>query len=304
MSEHEYQSYYGRPIIREPVWKPEVPVYFFVGGIVGGSAILSLAARLTGHARLARTSLAIGAAGELVCPALLVVDLGRPERFLNMLRVFKPTSPMSVGSWILVASGSSTATAAACEVLGILPRVKATAEVAAAGAGAGLALYTATLISNTAVPAWHEARRELPFVFASSAAASAGAAATLLLAPGEAKPARRVAILGAVASELVALRMEQRLGFTGEPYRKDAAGRLRRIATGAISGGAALLAFRGRRSRAVAVAGSALVLGGELALRLSIFQAGLQSARDPVYTVRLQRERIAEREAMTRSLPE
>jgi Polysulphide reductase, NrfD len=304
VSEHGYQSYYGRPIIREPVWKPQVPVYFFVGGIVGGSAILSLAARLTGHERLARTSLAIGAAGELVCPPLLITDLGRPERFLNMLRVFKPTSPMSVGSWILVASGGSTATAAACDVLGIMPRVKATAEVAAAGVGAGLALYTATLISDTAVPVWHEARRELPFVFASSAAASAGAAATLLLPPEEAKPARRVAILGAVASELVARGMERRLGFLGEPYRKDEAGRFRRLAAGAVAGGAAVLALGGARSRAAAVAGSALVLGGDLALRWSIFKAGFQSARDPVYTVRLQRERMAAADGTTRVTPE
>jgi hypothetical protein len=304
VSEQAYQSYYGRPIIKEPVWKPQVPVYFFVGGIVGGSAVLSLAARLTGRERLARTSLAIGAAGELLCPPLLVTDLGRPERFLNMLRVFKPTSPMSVGSWILVASGSSTATAAACEALGILPRVKAAAEVAAAGAGAGLALYTATLISDTAVPVWHEARRELPFVFASSAAASAGAAATLFLPPREAKPARRIAILGAVAGEVVARRMEQRLGFAGEPYRKGEAGRFRRLATGAVTGGATLLAVRGRRSRAAAAAGSALVLGGELALRWSIFKAGFQSARDPVYTVRLQRERLAAADGSTRAAPE
>src|SRR4029077_8295803 len=98
-------------------------------------------------------------------PPLLSSDLGRPERFLNMLRVFKVTSPMSVGSWILLASGGATTTAAACEELGIFPKVKAAAELGSVLTGAPLAVYTATLISDTAVPVWHEARRELPFLF-------------------------------------------------------------------------------------------------------------------------------------------
>src|SRR5262249_28346248 len=152
---------------------------------------LSLAARLTGNDKLARTSLYVGLAAEVASPALLISDLGRPERFLNMLRVFKVTSPMSVGSWILAASGGASTTAAACELLGIAPRFTPTASAASAGAGAPLAVYTATLISNTAVPVWHEARRELPFLFAAESAGSAGAAASLVLAPRDAGPARR-----------------------------------------------------------------------------------------------------------------
>lgn len=288
-----FSSYYGRPILKEPVWKPQIPFYFFTGGVAGASAVLSLTARVAGNHRLAKASLYVGLAGEVVSPALLVTDLGRPERFVNMFRVFKVTSPMSVGSWILGVSGGATTTVAVCERLGILPRLKAAAEVVSAAAGAPLAVYTATLISNTAVPVWHEARRELPFVFAAGSAASAGAAATLLLPPGPARPARRLAIAGVAVGESAVWAMERRLGFVGEPYRQGEARRWKRVSMVATLTGASLLALAGRRSRPAAVVGSALVLGGEVALRWSIFKAGFQSARDPTYTVQPQRERLA-----------
>jgi hypothetical protein len=288
-------SYYGRPILKEPVWKPQIPWYFFTGGLAGASSLLSLMARVTGNRRLARTSLAVGLAGELVSPVLLVTDLGRPERFLNMLRVFKVTSPMSVGSWILLASGSATGTAAACEALGVLPRLKLAAEVGAALTGAPLAVYTATLVSDTAVPVWHEARRELPFLFASGAAASAGAAATLVTPRTHAGPARRLAIGAAVAGEGVAALMERRLGFVGEPYHQGTTGRIGRLSTAAALSGAVLLGARGRRSRSAGALGSLLVLGGEIGRRFTVFKAGTDSARDPRYTVRPQKESLARR---------
>lgn len=296
-------SYYGRPVLKEPVWKPQIPLYFFTGGLAGASSLLSLAARVSGNERLARRALSIGLACEVVSPVLLVTDLGRPERFLNMLRVFKVTSPMSVGSWILFASGGATTTAKALDVLGVLPRLKRAAELASAAAGAPLAVYTATLVSDTAVPAWHEARRELPFVFAAGAAASAGAAATLLLPGRDAEPARRLAMAGAIAGEGAFALMRRRLGYLGRPYDEGAAGTLRRISAVATLGGAAVLARRGRTSRAAAVAGSLLVLGGELAVRWSVFRAGFQSARDPAYTVRPQCERASQR-ATSSGLPE
>jgi len=121
-------SYYGRPVIKEPVWQQEIPRYFFTGGLAGASSVLSLVARLRGNEPLARRSLYVAAAADVVSPVLLISDLGRPERFLNMFRVFKVTSPMSVGSWILGVSGSASNTAAVLELLGRLPRVKALAE--------------------------------------------------------------------------------------------------------------------------------------------------------------------------------
>src|SRR5437016_7893816 len=155
MTSHD--SYYGRPILKEPVWKPEIPLYFFTGGLAGASSVLSLAARAARNERLAKTSMWIGLAGEVVSPALLVADLGRPERFLNMLRVFKVTSPMSVGSWILLLSSGASGTAAALEALGVAKPAKVLAEAAWFASGPPLATYTGALIANTAIPVWSEA---------------------------------------------------------------------------------------------------------------------------------------------------
>jgi DMSO reductase anchor subunit len=287
-------SYYGQPILKEPIWKPEIPMYFFTGGLAGASAVLSFTAKLRGNERLAKTSLFVGLAGEMASPVLLILDLGRPERFLNMLRVFKPTSPMSVGSWILMASGAGATTEAALELLDILPRLRLLVSGASALLGSALSVYTATLVSDTAVPAWHEGRYELPFIFGASAGASAGAGAALLAPPEVAGPARRLAIGGALVENAAMKVMEHRLGFVGEPYKQGRAGKLTRLAQYATLGGAALLAL-GRRRRTPAVIGSALMLAGEVALRWSVFEAGKQSARDPKYTVRPQRERVSAR---------
>jgi formate-dependent nitrite reductase membrane component NrfD len=289
----EMQSYYGRPILKEPVWQPEIPFYFFFGGIAGASSVLHLGARVASNATLARRSLLIGAAADVVGPVLLVSDLGRPERFLNMFRVFKVTSPMSVGSWILLFSGGASNTAAVLELLGKLKPVKVLAELVSAVTGPPLATYTGTLIADTSIPVWHEARHGLPFLFGASASASAGAAATMFVPTHEAGPARRLAV-GGVVTELVLMEtMQKRLGLVGEVYRQGDAGKFNRLSKLCTAAGATLLATAGRRSRAAAVGGGALVLAGELALRWSVFRAGFQSARDPKYVVRPQRERMS-----------
>jgi len=287
----EMQSYYGRPIVKEPVWQPEIPTYFFTGGIAGGCSLLHVFARVADHERLAKTALYVGAAADVVSPALLVSDLGRPERFLNMLRVFKVTSPMSVGSWVLFVSDGASVTAAVLAQTGRLRPVKWAAEVVSFLSGAPLATYTGTLLADTAIPVWHGARKELPWLFGASAAASAGAATTLFMPTDEAGPARRLAIGGVVAELGVMEAMQHRLGFVGEVYKKEAAGKLARASKVLTSAGAAVLATSGRRSRGAAVTGSALVLAGELALRWSVFRAGFQSARDPRYTVIPQKQR-------------
>ena len=284
-------SYYGRPVLKEPVWQPEIPAYFFTGGLAGASSVLSLAARIGGNETLARRSLYLGALADLVSPALLISDLGRPERFLNMLRVFKVTSPMSVGSWILFVSGSATSTAALLEWAGRLKPVKYAAELVSSAVGAPLSVYTGTLVADTAIPVWHEARHELPFLFGASAAASAGAAAAIAVPVAEAAPARRLALGGALVENVIMQVMEKRLGFIGEPYREGEAGKYAKAAKACTLGGAALLATLGRKSRFAAAAGGGLVLAGEAALRWSVFKAGFQSARDPKYTVKPQRDR-------------
>jgi formate-dependent nitrite reductase membrane component NrfD len=291
----EMRSYYDRPIVKEPVWQPEIPFYFFTGGVAGGCSVLHGIARVTGQERLAKTALYVGAVFDLVSPALLVSDLGRPERFLNMLRVFKVTSPMSVGSWVLVVSGGASSTAAVLELAGKLRPLKWAAELLSFLTGPPLATYTGTLLANTAIPVWQEARHELPCLFGASASASAGAATALFMPPDEAGPARRLAIAGVVGELGLMELMERRLGFVGEVYKQGTAGRLGRLSKAMTGAGAALLALKGRRSRGASLAGSALVLGGELALRWSVFKAGFRSARDPRYTVIPQRERLATR---------
>ena len=292
-TEPDFRSYYGRPIIKAPIWEPAVPWYFFLGGLAGASASLGLGARLAGNERLARNATFTGAAAVGLSPILLIADLGRPERFYNMFRVVKVTSPMSVGNWILGASGTALGIAGGCEALGILPRFKLAAQSLAGLLGLPLTTYTAALVANTAVPVWHEARRELPFVFAGSAAASAGAAASIATSPPQAGAARRLAIAGALLELAAVKAMEMRLGqLLGEPYRQGAAGRFTRLAKGCTAAGAALVALGGRR-RAGSVVGGGLLLAGSLFERLAVYRAGIQSAADPKYAVVPQRERAA-----------
>jgi hypothetical protein len=213
-------------------------------------------------------------------------------RFMNMLRMVKVTSPMSLGSWLLVGSGASTTLATLNAFTGRFPRAARTARPAAALLGLPLSTYTAALIANTAVPVWHEARRELPFVFAAGAALSAGAATSAVTPTSEAAAARRLALAGAGLEVALKELMEKRLSEHGEPYRSGSARTFGWLGRAVISAGAALLATRGRTSRAAAAAGGALLSAGALSARWSVFKAGFQSAADPKYVIGPQRHRI------------
>jgi formate-dependent nitrite reductase membrane component NrfD len=290
----ETASYHGQPVIKQPTWTWEISAYFFTGGVAGASAGLAYLSGLRGNDVLARRAwlTAFGAIG--VSPPLLISDLGRPARFLNMLRMFKVTSPMSVGSWILSASGAATAVAAANELTGRFPRAARIARPAAAVAGLPLSTYTAALIANTAVPVWHEGRRWLPFVFGSGAALSAGAVAVAATPVKHARPARRLALAAAaveVASKEV---MQRRIGEAGEPYEQGLAGRFGNASRACIAAGAPLLAWRGGSSRPAAVVAGGLLCAGALSARISILRAGYQSAADPRYVVGPQRARITD----------
>ena len=293
-------SYYGRPIVKEPTWTWEIPLYFFFGGLAGASADLALISRIAGNDKLVRRAVLVALGGATVSPVLLISDLGRPERFYNMLRVVKPTSPMSVGTWILSAFGPAVGIATASELLGIFPRIGRLAEALSALLGPPLATYTAVLVADTSIPVWHEARRELPLLFAASSAASAGAAAAILTPTEHAGPARRLAIGGALVEIGVAEAMKRRLaGFLAEPYEKGDAGRFDKLSKACSGAGAAIMALAGRKRRAAAVAGGALVLAGGVLERWSVYRAGFQSARDPKYTIMPQRERLRERDGTT-----
>jgi formate-dependent nitrite reductase membrane component NrfD len=281
-------AYYGRPILKPPVWKREIGWYLFTGGLAGASSAMALLARASGNPVLARRAALVATGAVNVSPALLVKDLGRPERFLNMLRVVKPSSPMNLGSWLLLGSGALTTAGTALDVTGVMPRTRSALQAAAGIAGVPLSVYTAVLLGDTANPAWHEARRELPFVFAASSAASAGAAAVLATPVEHAAPARRAMMLGAVGSQIAETYMERRLGGIADAYSTGAAGRYRQAARVLDGAGVVLSLAGGRRLRRL---GAALVLGGAAASRFSVFKAGFQAAEDPRYALKTQRER-------------
>ncbi len=297
VEEAEFTSYYGRPIIKPPVWKtPDVPLYLFLGGAAGSSSIMAALTDLTDRPALTRNARYVSGGAAIASVVFLIHDLGRPERFLHMLRVIKPTSPLSIGSYILAPFSAAAGATAAVELLGWFPRLKRFGGVVAALFGGPLATYTGVLFANTAVPSWHAAHKELPFVFGASGMA-AGGGITMALSPiEEAGPSRKMAVAGA-AIELAAMhRVETEFGIVSEPYHEGKAGRLLRAAKSCTAAGAALTVVAGRR-RAGAVAAGALLAAGSLLTRFGVFEAGMASARDPKYTVVPQRERLAAREA-------
>jgi hypothetical protein len=285
--EAEFTSYYGRPVIKEPAWGvPDVPGYLFLGGLAGASSVLAAGAELSGYGALGAISLSAVA---------LVHDLGRPERFVNMLRVFKPSSPMSVGSWLLSAYGPLAGAAAVSDVTGILPAAGTAATLGAGLFGPAIATYTAALICDTAVPGWHEGHREMPYLFASSASCAAAGLGLLTLPPAAVRPARTLATLGAPA-ELVAKRLLlRRLGDVAEPYETGRPGLLLRAAEALTVGGLAG-AVLGRRSRVVSALAGASLLAASALTRFGVFEAGMATARDPKYTIVPQRRRRDRRE--------
>ncbi|HEX3511342.1 MAG TPA: NrfD/PsrC family molybdoenzyme membrane anchor subunit [Solirubrobacteraceae bacterium] len=285
-------SYYGRGVIKAPVWTKEIPCYFFIGGLAGASGTFAFLSERR-HPRLARRAWLTSLAGLVVSPALLISDLGRPARFLNMLRMFKITSPMSVGSWVLAGSGAATAGVGLQLLSGRFRWLARVCRPIAGTLGLPLATYTGALLAQTAVPVWHEARRELPALFAAGAAASAGAAATVLAPIDEAAPARRLALVGAAAELALAKHMEDGLHELAGPYREGPAAAYSRAASALVSAGALIVAVPARRSRPAAVAGGALLLAGAFCARWSVFKAGFDSARDPGYTVGPQRRRVS-----------
>jgi formate-dependent nitrite reductase membrane component NrfD len=292
--EADFSSYYGRPVVKETVWGPDIPSYLFLGGLAGASSALAAGAQLTGRQELSRAAKA-GAAGAIsLSMVALVHDLGRPARFINMLRVFKVSSPMSVGTWILSGYTPLAFAAAASALTRKLPRAGLAATVSAAALGPAVASYTSVLLADTAAPAWHEAYRELPFVFVGSAASAAGGLGMLAVRPEHAVQAARLAVLGAAGELTAKTLLLRRLGSTAEPYQKGRPGTLMRAAEVLTVAGLAGAVLGARNRVAAPLAGLALMAASALT-RFGIFEAGRTSARDPKYTVGPQRERLRER---------
>jgi hypothetical protein len=293
VDEAEFTSYYGRPIIKPPVWKsPDVPLYLFLGGAAGSSSILGAIADLSGRPALTRVARLTAGGGSILSVVFLIHDLGRPERFLHMLRVFKPTSPLSVGSYILAPFSAAAGATAAVELLGWFPRLKRFGGAVAALFGGPLATYTAVLLTNTAVPSWHAVHDKLPFVFASSAMAAGGGITMVFTPVAEAGPSRKMAVTGAAIELTMMRRVEHDHGIVSEPYRIGRPGRMLDAARACTAVGAGLTVLVGR-TRLGAVASGTLLAAGSLLTRFGVFEAGLTSARDPKYTVIPQRETLA-----------
>ncbi len=306
----ELTSYYGRPVVKPPPWGHDVAAYLFLGGVAGGSGLLAAGAQLTGRHVLRRNArlgamVAVGLGG-----VALVRDLGRPDRFYNMLRTVKLTSPMSIGSWILTGFATPMGVAAAAEAdrmtggrlpLGPLRRVLYAVEppagLAAGLAGPPLAAYTAVLLGDTAVPTWNGMHRDLPFVFVSSASLAAAGLAMVTTPVREAGPARALAVLG-VAGDVAATRlMEGRMDeVLAEPLHHGRPGRLLRLSERlAVAGAVGTLL--GGRYRPVAVASGLCLLAASAFTRFGVFEAGIESAKDPRYTIEPQRRRLEARRA-------
>lgn len=291
--EPEFTSYYGKPILNQIVWEPrDIATYLFTGGLAGASSTLAAGAHLTSRPMLARP-LKVGAVVAIgVSFYGLIHDLGRPERFMNMLRTFKLSSPMSLGTWILTAYAPLAGVAAASDLTGMAPRTGMASTLGAGIVGPAVASYTAALIANTAVPVWHDAHRELPYVFVGSAATAAAGLALAAAPVSQAAPARRLALIGVAAELAASRRMEQRLGeLVAEPLGQGRAGQLIKASKVLSCAGALTGALAGRRSRVAAVVAGGALLAASACTRFGLFEAGRASAADPKYTVIPQRRR-------------
>jgi formate-dependent nitrite reductase membrane component NrfD len=290
------QSYYGLPALKAPVWTWEVPLYFFLGGIAGLSACVAFVAQSFGaDPALIRVSLWAALLGAAMCPVLLIADLGRPTRFLNMLRVFKLRSAMSLGAWILTAFSGCAFLAVLCfELLSrgftnpLLTSLLWLGLSSAAATGLLLASYTAVLVGATAVPVWSENRKLLPAHFLTS---GLGGAAAILELAGFLIPATQV--LGFAASgieTLIDIFLEVRKRPVDQPLHRGKSGVTLRIA-GLLEGPAALAlrVFWGSLPAGRYAAACCFLIGALLS-RYAWIWAGRASARDPYALFHLQRK--------------
>lgn len=309
----EFSSYYGRQIVKPAPWGHEIPAYFFLGGLAAGSGLIGSWAQVRGYAVLRRNSRLGAMAAVGLSGAALVADLGRPERFLNMMRTVKLTSPMSVGSWIFTAFSASAGVAVAAEgarLLGlgqgktlphraigaVLKYAEPASSVGSAAFAAPLAAYTAVLVSDTATPLWQESYRELPFVFTGSALAASCGLAMVTTPVAETAEVRRLALMGAATDVTAYHLMTRRLGPLAEPLEHGQPGRLAKAAEVLTIGGAIGGVLFGRNRVAAAISGLAM-MAGSACTRFAIIEAGIESATDPKYTVMHQKARLAARRA-------
>jgi formate-dependent nitrite reductase membrane component NrfD len=298
------------PFIKAPVWTWEVPLYFWVGGVASGAAFVASACDVSGdhHSAVIARRVALGAVAP--APVLLIADLGRSDRFLNMLRIFKPRSPMNLGAWCLVGFSGALGGAVGADLLG-MNRAARWLGALTSLFGGYLGSYTGVLLASTAVPVWARSRLLLGPIFVSTATATGAAACRLTLVgvglPFEHPTARALRRLetAAIISELsLSTLNERRLGSHARALHSGRPGVAYRVAQAAvITGLGAQLASRRRRARLQDL-GSVLYLAGGLAFRIAWVQAGRVSARDDEAVAAMARgPRSAAREVSTQRTP-
>lgn len=298
-------GYYGLPLLKKPQWTPGVPIYFFTGGVAGAAAILASAGAITrADERLVRDARYLAAIAGAVSPVLLISDLGMPSRFLNMLRVFKLQSPMSVGSWTLMAFFSSAAGTAFLDAVNRrngnafqFDLLQNAGQLVSAITGAVLITYTGVLLGATAIPVWNENARMLPMHFAVSGLSAAGA---LLELRGHDSPAlNTIGIATCAAESVVGVSIELRKSPALKPLKSGRSGWLTRIG-GLLSGPVPLVLRllslgagkeRSRKLRKIAAASS---VAGSMVTRFAWTSAGVASAKDTPALLDIQSGKLLE----------
>lgn len=281
-------TYYDRPVLKAPVWSWEIPLYYFTGGTAGACLVLGAAAQLDRAGELNRVIRRChwaGIIGSSISAALLIDDLGMPSRFLNMLRVFRPTSPMNVGTWILSGAAPTASTAGLLlRRAGFLRWMGEGFGFASGVFGLGLATYTGVLVGNTAIPLWQSSRRILPLLFGASAVASAGSLLELLSeSPQERRITRTFGTIGRAAELAAAVAMEKhaaRVPQVARPLRSGLSGFLWKAAT-VLTAASLVTSLLPRTSRKKRVVAGVLGTAGSLVLRYAVHTAGVALASDP-----------------------
>ncbi len=285
------------PVINPPVWTWEIPLYFWFGGIAAGSSFVALACDLAGDEDSAAVARKVALAALVPSPPLLIMDLGRPSRFYNMLRIFKPRSPMSMGAWALTAFGNLAAAAVGADLLGRRREAKALGA-ANAVVGGYLGSYTGVLLAATAVPVWARSRLYLGPIFVSTAAATGAAATRLaLVATGlpVGHPTRRA--LGTVETAAMGAELalsslnKHRLGPLAGGLEEGTAGRQFKAAKWAVRAGLALRFARKPLGPNVHHVASLLYLAGGLLFRYAWVGAGRASAKHDRVVAQMARDR-------------
>jgi hypothetical protein len=282
----KHVGYYGEAVVRPPVWTWEIPLYFFVGGAAGMAPLLACAGFCLRMFDFVHVALWIAFAGSIISPILLVMDLGRPELFYNMLRVFKYQSPMSMGAWILSIFGALTFPAWLLFELyfyhafapSVDPLILIIAGIFTAGsavAGLGLATYTGVLIGATVVPAWFLHRILLPLHFGTAGLGSA--VAILELAGFYIRPLFLLGMAVSIVETLLWIWLEfDRHGAADRALHEGSSGWM--IRGGEILSGPLPIIFR--LTNLVPLAAISFLFGACLS-RFGWISAGRVSGKDP-----------------------